>query len=238
MNDYLSATALLDFDAPEIRRLVAARGWAAMAEREKIRSIYDFVRDEIRFGFNERDELPASRILEDGYGQCNTKSILFMALLRAAAVPCRLHGFTVRSDLQRGALTGLWYRLRPKELVHTWVELKFEGIWRNLEGFILDRGYLRSVQENVKDCRGSFCGYGIAISDALNPPVEWEGGDTYIQKDGILRDFGAYDSPDAFFRDHSQAMGLLKASLFRTIVRRSMNRNIVKMRERARRATA
>ncbi len=227
---YLRATRMLDFDNPGIRVLIQERGWLTLGEEEKILKIYLFIRDEILFGFNIRDELPASSTLRDGYGQCNTKGTLFMALLRAVGVPCRLHGFTVRSDLQRGALTGLWYALRPKELIHTWVEVLHDGTWLNLEGFLLDKPYLRSVQKNVEGCTGSFCGYGIAISDAQNPPVDWQGGDTYIQKDGILQDFGVFDDPDAFFASHRQNMGPVKSFLHRTIVRRSMNRNLARIR--------
>lgn len=42
------------------------------------------VRDDIVFGYNIDDEIPASKVLADGYGQCNTKGTLFMALLRAS----------------------------------------------------------------------------------------------------------------------------------------------------------
>mgnify|MGYP002241704325 CR=1 FL=1 len=44
---------------------------------------------------NVDDSIPASKVLKDGYGQCNTKGTLFMALLRACGVPCRIHGFTI-----------------------------------------------------------------------------------------------------------------------------------------------
>lgn len=53
------------------------------------------MRDEIAFGYNESVDLPASRVLAAGFGQCNTKGTLLMALLRALDVPCRFHGFTL-----------------------------------------------------------------------------------------------------------------------------------------------
>ena len=86
MDELLEKTALVDFDHPSIRDLVASRGWVALDEEAKIRSVYDFVRDEMRFGYNKDDAIPASRVLADGYGQCNTKGILLMALLRAVGV--------------------------------------------------------------------------------------------------------------------------------------------------------
>jgi len=61
------------------------------------------VRDDIRFGYNASDDLPASRVLADRIGQRNTKSTLLMALLRAVDVLCRFHGFTIDKALQKGA---------------------------------------------------------------------------------------------------------------------------------------
>lgn len=79
------------------------------------------MRDEIAFGYNTQDDLPASRVLADGIGQCNTKGTLLMALLRAMDVPCRFHGFTIDKALQKGAITGLAYWLAPRNIIHSWV---------------------------------------------------------------------------------------------------------------------
>jgi transglutaminase-like putative cysteine protease len=60
------------------------QGWQALPEKQRIGAIYTFVRDEIAFGYNLADDLPASEVLADGIGQCNTKVTLFMALPRPA----------------------------------------------------------------------------------------------------------------------------------------------------------
>jgi len=227
MDELLEKTALVDYDHPSIRDLVAVRGWVALDEEAKIRSVYDFVRDEIRFGYNKDDAIPASRVLADGFGQCNTKGILLMALLRAVGVRCRFHGFMIDKHLQKGALSGIWYLLAPREIVHSWVELFYDGRWIDMEGFILDLSYLRSVQRIA-----SFCGYGVATSAIESPRVFWDGNATYIQKEGIVRDFGIYPDPDSFFKDHSQPMGSLKRLVFMIIARRAMNRQVSIIRAR------
>ncbi|CAH8720987.1 transglutaminase-like domain-containing protein, partial [Paenibacillus thiaminolyticus] len=61
------------------------------------------------------DDIPASEVLRDGRGQCNTKSILLMALLRKVGIPCRIHGFYIDKRMQKGALTGLVYFSRRKK---------------------------------------------------------------------------------------------------------------------------
>ena len=115
-----------------------------LSDYNKIFKIYNYVRDDIEFGYNEDDAITASKVLEDGYGQCNTKGILLMALLRVVGIKCRIHGFTIDKALQKGAMKGFYYSLAPNEIVHSWVEVYYNSKWYNLEGFILDIKYLKN----------------------------------------------------------------------------------------------
>ncbi|HUN54744.1 MAG TPA: transglutaminase family protein [Smithella sp.] len=218
MEHYLKETELLDFNNKEIRKLVKSRCWNDLSEKEKILNIYNFIRDEIKFGYNSDDILPASKILKDGYGQCNTKGILFMALLRAVNVPCRFHGFTINKEVQKGAISGIWYKLTPKELFHSWVEVFYNTKWLNIEGFILDIAYLTAVQNKFNDCSGSFCGFAVATDNLKKPEVYWNENDTYIQKEEINCDLGVFDNPDIFFNHHKQHLNFPKRIFFQYIV--------------------
>jgi hypothetical protein len=119
----LQPTALLDFTHPAIEAVVEERGWRQLPTFERIGAVYDFVRNEIAFGYNAGDELPASAVMADGIGQCNTKATLLMALMRAVGIACRFHGFTIDKPLQKGAITGLAYVLAPQRIIHSWVEV-------------------------------------------------------------------------------------------------------------------
>jgi transglutaminase-like putative cysteine protease len=229
MNSLLTATPLLDLHHPDIEALVARRGWRTLSPYDRIGAVYDFVRNEVAFGYNEGDELPASRVLADGIGQCNTKSTLLMALLRAVGIPCLFHGFTIDKRLQKGAITGLAYLLAPQRIIHSWVEVSLEGRWVALEGFILDAPYLASLQRRFPEAR-RFCGYGAATPDLSAPGVEWRGEDTYIQKEGIADDFGVFDSPDAFYARHGSNLSGLKRWLYERVIRHAMNRNVARVR--------
>lgn len=230
MKNYLKETPLLNFTDPVIQSLFDKKKWKGLDEKNRILSIYNYVRDDIAFGYNEEDGIPASRVLEDGYGQCNTKGVLFMALLRGAGIPCRIHGFTIDKKLQKGALKGLYYLLSPREILHSWVEVYFENRWMNLEGFILDVPYLTKLQKRFRNCRGSFCGYGVATDNFQNPAIYWDQNDTYIQKEGIVRDLGIFDSADSFFAEHRQKLGQIAELMYRNLIRHLMNRNIRKIR--------
>ena len=228
---YLRSTPMLDFEDPAIARRIDARGWRDISDDfERIRAIYDFVRDEILFGYNVDDSIPASRVLRDGFGQCNTKGTLFMALLRACGVLCRIHGFTIDKKLQKGAMSGLVYRLAPREIFHSWVEVLLDGVWYELEAFILDRAYLSNLQAANPACRGAFCGWGVAVKDFAHPAIEFDRCNTYIQSEGIVRDFGVYDDPDALLREHHQTMSPVKAFVYRNIGRHLMNKNVRRVR--------
>lgn len=227
---YLRETPMLDYSAKAIQSLIENRRWGELDEFDRIRCIYDFVRDEILFGYNISDEIPASCVLTDGYGQCNTKGTLFMALLRAVGIPCRIHGFAIDKKLQKGAMTGIVYRSAPKNIFHSWVELLFEGQWYELEAFILDKEYLHSLQMKYQNCTGAFCGYGVAVRDFRHPVIDWDRNNTYIQSEGITQDFGVYDSPDELLIEHGQQMPKFKELLYRHIGRHLMNRNVKRIR--------
>lgn len=231
-NRYLTETKMLDYSNASIQSLIDKRGWRDLSEYDKIDKIYTFVRDEILFGYNASDTLPASQVLTDGFGQCNTKGTLFMALLRATNIPCRLHGFTIDKKLQKGAMTGFVYKNAPNNIFHSWVEIFYQNTWIELEGFILDKAYLSNLQKKKEDCKGAFCGYGAAVKDFMHPKIDWDGNSTYIQSEGINQDFGVFDNPDEFFSKHGQELSLLKEWLYRHIGRHLMNRNVRKIRER------
>lgn len=227
---YLKETKMLDYSSKNIQRLIQERKWNDIEEFERLKSIYTFVRDEILFGYNIDDNISASKVLEDGYGQCNTKGTLFMALLRACNIPCRVHGFTIDKELQKGAMTGIVYKNAPQNVFHSWVEVYFENKWYELEAYIIDIEYLRKLQRKNSYCTGAFCGYGVAVKDFKNLIIDFDRNNTYIQSEGINQDFGVYDSPDDLLKEHHQEMSVIKAFLYRNLGRHLMNRNVNKIR--------
>ena len=230
MEKYLRETKMLDYSSKNIQRLIQERNWNDIEVFERLKSIYNFVRDEILFGYNIDDNISASKVLADGYGQCNTKGTLFMALLRACNIPCRVHGFTIDKKLQKGAMTGIVYKNAPQNVFHSWVEVNFEDKWYELEAFILDMEYLRKLQRKNSHCTGAFCGYGVAVKDFKNPIIDFDRNNTYIQSEGINQDFGVYDSPDDLLKEHHQEMSVIKVLLYRNLGRHLMNRNVNKIR--------
>jgi hypothetical protein len=226
---YLRPTALLDFDSPRLREILDRQHWAELPERDRIGAVYDFVRDEIPFGYNSSDDLPASAVIADGFGQCNTKTTLLMALLRGSGIGCRLHGATIDKKLQHGVMVRPLYWFAPASIIHTWAEVFSGGRWVGLEGVILDGSYLSGVRTHT-GCSGPLLGYGVGTDDLAAPPVQWCGTDTLIQATGINQDFGVYDDPDSFYRAHGVNARGIKGLLYRQIMRKDMNRRVARIR--------
>ncbi len=230
MESFLKETQMLNYSDKSIQSLIERKGWKDLDTYERLKSIYDFVRDEILFGYNVDDSISASKVLSDGYGQCNTKGTLFMALLRACGIPCRVHGFTINKELQKGAMTGFVYKNAPQNVFHSWVEVYFEDDWYELEAFILDKKYIEKLQKKFSDCTGAFCGYGVAVKNFRAPIIDFNRNNTYIQSEGINQDFGVYNNPDDMLMEHHQEMSAVKAFGYKHLGRHLMNYNVRKIR--------
>lgn len=62
---------MLDIESPVLSGLVGRQGWLELAEDQRIGAVYAFVRNAIPFGYNDSDDMSASAMLVDGYGQCH-----------------------------------------------------------------------------------------------------------------------------------------------------------------------
>ena len=229
-NKFTRKTRMLNYDAGSIKSLIENRKWKELDEYKRIGAIYDFVRNEILFGYNRSDTLTAEEILTDGYGQCNTKATLLMTLFRATGISCRLHGSEVSKTFQKGATSGIISILAPATVVHTWVEVLYNDKWIALEGVITDEAYLKAVREKYSDINGPFARYAISVPELKNLDLNWNGRDTFVQNESVVKDYGVFDDPDSFFENHPQTWSKPKNFAYVHFGRKVMNRNVAKIR--------
>lgn len=230
---YLKETQMLNYSADSIQKLIEERGWKQLDEFERIGAVYDYVRNEILFGYNSSDLLTAEEVLKDGYGQCNTKGTLLMALFRAVGIPCRLHGSEVSKYFQEGATSGLISKLAPESVVHTWVEVLYQDKWIALEGVITDEAYVQGVKKKCREHIGDFKGYAISVPDLKTLDLNWNGENLFVQNTSVVEDYGVFDSPDAFFKEHKQTWNKVKDFAYVHYGRKVMNRNVSGIRQSA-----
>lgn len=226
MVSYLEETEILNFEHPEIRRVISKLDTSFKSREDKIHAIYDFVRDEIRFGYNKSDDVSASEVLLDGYGQCNTKTSLFMALSRALDIPCKAHFFKINKRVQKGIIPPhIYSRHVEEEITHSWPEVWLKDKWVALEGIILDKDYLRQVK-NRFNVEKRFESYGVSVNDLSTLSTDWSGKETYVQKGSITRDEGIFASPDYYYKKYGRGVNGFREFLFKHIVRHLMNKRV------------
>lgn len=229
---------ILSLTSPELIKLQKSIVSSEMNDIEATQACYNYVRDNILFGYNRSDDISAADVLKDGYGQCNTKSTLLMALLTLSGITVRIHGFKIDKKLQYGAITGFFYFMAPQKILHSWIEVNVNKKWINLEGFILDRVYIESLQTYFPADQNSLCGYGVASESFQNPKIDLIGASsTYIQQKGIVDDLGLFDTPADFYKKHGTNIKGIKKVLFQYLIRFIMNRNISLIRKKLKKGT-
>jgi hypothetical protein len=233
IDEYLKKTRLLNYTHPWLNDLVERQGWLNLSKQQRIDNIFSFIKNEIVFGYNKVDDIPASRVLHDGYGCGVSKSILLMALLRKCHIPCRFHAVTIDKELHKKTISGLAFHLAPRNFVHSWVEVYVESKWINIVGYMLDHIYLQSIQKQITKAivDDTFFNYEIAALKAIHPNLERQYTCSYNQNQEIDYDYGVFDSPDEFYRKHACDLGFVKSWLFKNLARNLINSKLLKIRQ-------
>jgi len=166
---------------------------------DKISAIFYYVRDDIKFAFpKEGDLVQASQTIEYGYGQCNTKATLFLALCKSVEIPAKIHFSLIDRDIQKGLFLGLAYWLMPKEISHSWIEIEMNGKWVKIDAFINDAAFYKGGKKELKK-KNWEVGYSIACSKN-DSSIELDfNSEKFVQMDAVTEDHGIYDEPIDYF---------------------------------------
>lgn len=90
LSGYLSSTKYINWKRPEILDKVVEFQVQAEDELQLVKSLYEYVRDEIKHSWDVQDSRvtkSATEVLEQGVGICWAKANLLAALLRACGIP-------------------------------------------------------------------------------------------------------------------------------------------------------
>ncbi|PPD16840.1 MAG: hypothetical protein CTY25_00545 [Methylobacterium sp.] len=205
--DLLQPTTLVDSEHPLIRDRARTITTGLKSDRERALAIFRFVRDDIRFGFAGAFwRQKASDVLATGYGFCNTKSTLFVALLRAAGIPAR----PVFVDIDAGILRGF---LDPGTAYvdHSYTEVELEGRWIATDSYIIDAPLFRNARARLA-AEGRALGYGTHRDGT----PDWDGRrDAFVQwvaaRDPAItrQTFGRYHDVADFYDNEARAQSRL-----------------------------
>ena len=165
-DQWLHETAYINFS----HRLIAETALSLTQDTndaiDTARAIFCFVRDEIAFGFARGFwDNSASAVLKSRIGYCNTKSTLFVALLRASGIPAR----QVFVDIHASVLDGIIDPGTPY-VDHSYVEVWLNGAWIATDSYIVDRALFEPAQAKVNQ-EGRLLGYGVHQTGSS----DWDG---------------------------------------------------------------
>lgn len=189
---------LADSEHPKIREIARQLTEDAGSDEEKIRGLFFFVRDEIRFGFPSRpDDLKASEVLAEKLGAGNAKTILFKAFLDAAGLPARIHYGAIDLQVFRGIVPGYMMWVLPKAINHSWLELFLGDQWKSMDSYVFDRPYFRGARKKLSE-EGKAWGYGLACPEGDCSCEFHFGKKGFVQMKAVVEDFSAWNDDTEF----------------------------------------
>ncbi|MEA1971506.1 MAG: transglutaminase, partial [Thermodesulfobacteriota bacterium] len=145
------------------------------------------------------------------------------------------HFFRISKKVQQGIFSMHIYERHIKDgVLHAWVEAFTGGRWSVLEGVILDQRYLDSARRLFPQAK-RFEGWGISCPDLLTANTDWDGeGDTFIQKDSIVKNLGVFNTPDDYYTkygDNLAGMNSIKRFTYRHTISKILTRMAEKFRQ-------
>ena len=209
-----------DHDHPLVKDTAKRLTQAETTLRRKLEQLFHYVRDDIRFAFPENgDFVKASDTIQLGYGQCNTKATLLLALCKAVGIPARIHFSLITKDIQRGFFTGIAYWLMPREISHSWIEVEIDGTWRRIDTFINDLPLFIAAKAEVKR-RDWSVGYSVALKDGEASADFDLDHEVFQQMAAVTKDHGVWDEPSDYFLSsrYKNRPGAFKLWLYRQMI--------------------
>jgi transglutaminase-like putative cysteine protease len=188
---WLANASLLDLEDPRLRLRARALTQLCKTDREKALAIYGFVK---RLPFSKPLKLrlrTAREVIDYGRGDADDKSVVLIALLRAAGVPARLRYIELRGEILRGLTSAVGSAARPL------AEIFVGGRWLRTDTYIFDAAYMAAACKRLQDA-GWEWGYGIhRDGNAI-----WSGAaDAYLggmptaEDPMVISDLGLFNDP-------------------------------------------
>jgi len=178
----LSPTAILDFDSPEVQRLVsrARRAARSSSPLEVLETAHAIIRDEVRPVYALDESTPSSRTLRRGKGSCSQRLAILESGARAVGVPTRVRALRVDRSFWYPRFPRIKFFL-PEQIMLVWPEFTIDGTWRS-----------ETLFEAVGRCA-----------------IDWDGSsdnDEYDLSKFVRADLGYFSDRDAAFDRFGQTL--------------------------------
>jgi len=229
----MSTALLSDADHPSIQDKAAGLTAARESTRDKLESIFQFVRDEIKFGFTPKwDAVKASEVLTYGVGYCNTKATLFVALCRAAGISARVHCALIDIDIMRGVFPSVAFPFLPKVGGHSWSEVQIEGKWQPIDSYINDKAFYEGARRRLEASERPFA-YSVSFVDGKSSCEFNFGEEGFVHMGAVVKDHGPWEDFSRYMASDTYASMNSLQLTFYPMIAKLTNRNIEGIRREA-----
>lgn len=227
--EYLAPTGLVDYNNELVMQKALKLTKEHEATIDKVKCIYHFVRDKIPYTFT-RNLQKASDVLKEKVGQCNTKTTLTIALLRAINIPARYHCGSVSKVLFKNTIPKWAYPLTPKLIPgHCWTEVFIHGTWTAIEN-VMDLKLYEGIQTKMQ-LENQSESIGCGLSNDLFQK-EWDGHTDILLQDGALvEDAGTFGNADTYLANAEKFLHPIKYWIKKKWVQKAMNRKFNDLRK-------
>jgi hypothetical protein len=229
----LDGHVLADHDHPLVIETAGRLAKGDDGVLDTLESLFLFVRDSISFGFpprwSEWDRVTASRVIESGYGYCNTKATLMVALCRACGISARVHYGSIGVNVMRGIFPAFALPFLPDRGPHSWTEVEVEGAWQPIDSYINDEALFRAARVRLQES-GRAIGYSLACVDGKCSCEFNFGKQGFAQMGAVVEDHGTWEDPSQFFATDRYVTFNAPQRLLYPVMAALSNRNIRKLR--------
>jgi Transglutaminase-like superfamily len=152
---WLRETAQLDFTTAKLRILATRLTQLCAHDRAKAVAVHNYVQSLPLVFAPDFLHVKASEVARLGYGDCHTKGILWVALMRALGIPARLRFIT--SPV--GFLAGL-IDTHTNSMCCALGEVFLDGHWHQTDTYVEDDAFAREARA-LLSLEHHFAGYGL-----------------------------------------------------------------------------
>jgi hypothetical protein len=230
----MSSEGLLsDHDHPLVIETAAALSQGCKSDLQRLEALFLFVRDRILFRFpatvREWDNVEASSVIRCGFGYCNTKATLLVALCRASGIQARVHYGLISVEIMRGIFPSFAFPFLGKSGPHSWTEVQLQGEWKPIDSYINDERLYRAARARLQ-ATGRSLGFSLACVDG-KCSCEFNFGEKgFVHMGAVVEDHGTWEDASHYFATDKYASFEGLQRVFYPVVAALSNRNIEKLR--------
>jgi Transglutaminase-like superfamily len=228
---WLRETAQLDFHTPKLRIQATRLTQLCVDDKAKAVAVHNYVQSLPLVFAPDFLHVKASEVARLGHGDCHTKGILFVALLRALGIPARLRFITSPVGFLAGFID-----THTSSMCRALGEVFLDGHWCQTDTYVEDDAFAHEARK-LLSLEHHLAGYGLHAMGERT----WTGqGDMHAHSspadpDSLpIMDWGVGHDPEHFYAEkmHAPAHHSLKGRTQWLTGAAKLNRKVQQIRQR------